>query len=106
MRQFMLTRLEKVVSGPGAVSAIAEELDRRNVTRAVLITGASLGRSALLSRVTQAMGARCAAVSTGAAQHAPGDAVRAMTDLLEAVDADGVVSFGGGASGAHRLGHA
>ena len=98
MRRFMLTRLEKVISGPGSVTAIAEELDRRNVTRAVLITGASLGRSTLLSRVTQAMGSRCAAVSTGAAQHAPGGAVRAMGELLDAVDADGVVSFGGGSA--------
>jgi len=50
LRQFTLTRLEKVITGAGAVTAIAEELDRRQVRREVVITGASLGRSPLLSR--------------------------------------------------------
>ena len=53
MQTFKLTRLEAVISGAGAVAALGEELERRGARRAVVITGASLGRSALLSRVTR-----------------------------------------------------
>ena len=98
MQTFNFTRLEKVISGPGSIAAIGEELDRRGVRRALVITGASLGRSPLLKQVTDALGERCAGVNARAAQHAPAGAVRAMAEQLEALDADAIVSFGGGSA--------
>ena len=94
--EFAFTRLEKVIFGPGKVAALGEELARRGVERAVVVTGATLGRSALLDRVTDAMDGRCAGVFAGAAQHVPVRTVRALTAELRRLDADGVVSFGGG----------
>jgi alcohol dehydrogenase len=94
----MFTRLEAVISGPGAIGQIGEELDRRGVSRAVVITGASLGRSLLLDRVTEALGARLVGVCPVAAQHAPAATVRQMTAILDERDADAVVSFGGGSA--------
>jgi alcohol dehydrogenase class IV len=96
MRQFMLTRLEKVICGAGAVVRLGEELDRRGATRALLATSASLGRSRLIDRVRQALGPRCAAVYAEAAQHAPAGRVRAMASMLGELHCDAVVSFGGG----------
>ncbi len=96
MRQFMLTRLETVISGAGAVQRLGEELDRRGATRALAATSASLGRSRLFDRVRQALGPRCVGVYTEAAQHAPAGRVRAMAGALEALRADAIVSFGGG----------
>ena len=96
MRQFFLTRLEKVVSGAGAIERIGDELDRRGASRALLVTGASLGRSRLLDRVRGALGARCQAVYAGAAQHAPAGRVRELSAALERSRSDSVVSFGGG----------
>jgi alcohol dehydrogenase len=94
--QFSLTRLEKVISGPGAIDAIGTELDRRAAARVVVITGASLARSSLIMRVKDAVGSRCAGISAEAAQHAPAAAVRQIARTLERLDADAVVSFGGG----------
>ena len=98
MQQFNFTRLESVISGAGSISAIGAELDRRGAKRAVVITGASLGRSRLLARVTDALGPRCAGVCANAGEHAPAGAVRTMAVELERLDADAIVSFGGGSA--------
>jgi alcohol dehydrogenase len=92
------TRLEKVIYGPGRIVTLGEELERRRVERALVVTTRSLGRSGLLDRVTHAAGRRCAGVFAGTAQHAPGETVRALTRELERVDADAIVSFGGGSA--------
>jgi len=96
MRQFLLTRLEKVVSGAGAIGTLADELDRRGARRALLVTNASLARSGLLERVRDALGPRGAGLYCGAAQHAPAASVREVAALLERTASDAIVSFGGG----------
>ena len=94
--QFSFTRLEKVVFGPGKIAELGPELERRGLGRAVVVTGRSLGRSKLLERVTGSMGGRCAGVFAGAAQHVPKQTVRDLTAELLRLDADAVISFGGG----------
>ncbi len=96
MRQFMLTRLESVISGAGAIERLGTELDRRGATRALIATSASLGRSRLIDRIRQALGPRCAGIYAEAAQHAPAGRVRAMAAALESLRGDAIVSFGGG----------
>src|SRR5579872_7521911 len=93
MSEFNLTRLEKVISGPGSVDAVGAELDVRGVTRAVIVTGTSLGRSHLLARVQDALGARCVGVSSEAAEHAPAGGVRAVAKLLSELQADAIVKI-------------
>ena len=73
-----LSRLERVISGPGKIEALANELDRRNLKRAIVVTGKTLGKSPLLAKVTGALGARCACVFTGVRQHVPISAVREL----------------------------
>src|SRR5579863_9907437 len=94
--EFSFTKLEKVIFGPGKIDALGRELERRKLKRAVVVTGKTLGKSKLLDRVTAAMGARCAAVYKGAAQHVPAATVRELTAEMKRVDADCVISFGGG----------
>ena len=94
--EFSFTRLEKVIFGPGRIDALGKELERRKLDRAVIVTGKTLGKSKLLDRVTAALGARCAAVYKGAAQHVPAHTVRELTAEMRRVDADAVISFGGG----------
>ncbi|HTW38225.1 MAG TPA: iron-containing alcohol dehydrogenase [Steroidobacteraceae bacterium] len=96
MRQFMLTRLEKVISGAGSIERVGAELERRGVQRVLLVTSASLGRSRLLEPVRRALGSRCETVYERAAQHAPAGRVRELSALLERAASDAVVSFGGG----------
>jgi len=94
--EFNLSRLERVISGPGKIEALGNELDRRNLKRAIVVTGKTLGQSALLGRVTGALGARCAGVFTGVRQHVPISAVRELIAEAERLNADCLVSFGGG----------
>jgi len=94
--EFAFTRLEKVVFGPGKVAELGPELERRGLKRAVIVTGRSLGASPLLQRLVQAMDGRCVGVFTGAVQHVPSQTIRDLAAELLRLDADAVVSFGGG----------
>ena len=94
--EFALPRLERVISGVNAVDGLGDELVRRNIVRAVVVTGRTLGASRLLNRVTRPMGDRCVAVFTGARQHVPASSVAELARVLGEQNADGVVSFGGG----------
>jgi alcohol dehydrogenase len=94
--EFNFTRLERVIFGPGKVDALGNELDRRGLERAVVVTGKTLGASKLLDKVTAALGARCAAVYKGAQQHVPLRTVGELVDEIKRTSADCLVSFGGG----------
>jgi alcohol dehydrogenase class IV len=94
--EFNFTRLERVIFGPGKVESLGRELDRRELRRAVVVTGKTLGSSKLLDHVTDALGPRCAAVYKGAQQHVPLHTVVELVAELKRVDADSLVSFGGG----------
>lgn len=93
---FTLSKLERVMSGPGKVAALGEELERRGLKRPIVVTGKTLGGSPLLGKVTGAAGARCAVVFKGARQHVPRSTVDELQRLIESTDADSLVSFGGG----------
>jgi len=56
---FNLSELERVMSGAGKVAALGHELERRGLKRTIVVTGKTLGGSALLEKVTGAAGARC-----------------------------------------------
>jgi alcohol dehydrogenase len=94
--EFNFTRLERVIFGPAKVEALARELDRRGLKRAVVVTGKTLGRSKLLERVTGTLGPRCAAVYKGAQQHVPLATVKELVTEIKRVDGDCLISFGGG----------
>jgi alcohol dehydrogenase len=93
---FTLSRLERVISGPGKVGTLGEELERRGLKRAIVVTGKSLGNSPLLEKVTGALDARCAAVFKDARQHVPRSVVGQLEAEITRLDADSLVSFGGG----------
>jgi alcohol dehydrogenase class IV len=94
--EFNLSRLERVISGPGKIDALGNELERRGLERAVVVTGKTLGSSPLLAKVTGALGSRCAAVFTRVRQHVPLSAVRELLAEIERANADCLISFGGG----------
>jgi alcohol dehydrogenase len=93
---FSLPRLERVVSGPGTIDTLGDELDRRGATRVVVVTGRTLGASPLLDRVRRPIGERCVGVFATARQHVPASTVEDLARLIDRERADGVVSFGGG----------
>ncbi len=94
--EFQFPRLERVVSGVGTLSNLATELDQRHLTRAVIVTGRTLGASALLDRVTGPLGDRCVLIYKQAKQHVPSCTVVELARAIEQHRADCVISFGGG----------
>ena len=94
--EFNLSKLERVISGPGKVADLGNELERRGLQRAIVVTGKTLGASKLLNNVTQAAGARCISVFKNAKQHVPRTSVNELQALIDQSNADSLVSFGGG----------
>src|SRR5579863_2599213 len=94
--EFNFTRLEKVTFGPGKAASLGQELERRGLKRALVVTGKTLGASRLLERVTAAAGPRLAGVFKGASQHVPSHTVAALVAEYKRIGADSMVSFGGG----------
>ena len=93
---YRFTRLESVVFGAGSIASLGAELQRRHASRALIVTGNSLGRSRLLDTVKRAAGAALAGVFTGAVQHVPSKTVGSLVDEARRVGADSFISFGGG----------
>ncbi|HLK49096.1 MAG TPA: iron-containing alcohol dehydrogenase [Bryobacteraceae bacterium] len=94
--EFNLTRLERVIYGPGKVAALKEEMERRKLERAVVATTEIVAKLPILQQVTGALGSRCAGVFTGVVQHVPRGTVNALAEELKRLNADCVVSLGGG----------
>ncbi|HEY4365315.1 MAG TPA: iron-containing alcohol dehydrogenase [Bryobacteraceae bacterium] len=92
--EFNLTRLERVIYGPGKIGALGAELERRELKRALVVT--TLGGFPILDQVTAAAGSRLAGVFTGVVQHVPRSTVDALQAEIERLDADCLISFGGG----------
>jgi alcohol dehydrogenase len=94
--EFNFTRLERVIFGPGKIAALPNELDRRRLNRALVVTGKTLGSSKLLDTLTLALGPRCMGVYKDAQQHVPLKTVRGLISEINRTDADCLISFGGG----------
>src|SRR5688572_22171939 len=94
--QFDLPRLERVISGVGALESLEGEVVRLGIQRAVVVTGRTLGASDVLRLVTASLGARGVAVFTGSRQHVPAASVADLLRFMGEHEADGLVSFGGG----------
>src|SRR5579862_9820683 len=94
--EYYFTRLETVIFGVGKVESLGRELSRRGSKRTLIVTGKTLGRSKLLDKVKTAAGPALAGVFTGAAQHVPSKTVAELVAEARRVDADAMVSFGGG----------
>jgi alcohol dehydrogenase class IV len=94
--EFNLSRLERVIYGPGKIAALKDEMERRGLKRAVVVTTDVVAALPILNDVTGALGSHCASVFAGIIQHVPRGTVNDLQREIERVDADSLVSLGGG----------
>lgn len=94
--EFNLSRLEKVIYGPGKVAALKDEMERRGLKRALVVTTEAVAGLPILQQVTGALGSHCAGVFSGVVQHVPRSTVNELEKEIERVNADCLISFGGG----------
>lgn len=94
--EFNLTRLDRVIYGPGKIAELKNEMERRGLKRALVATTDVVAKLPILKQVTDALGPYCISVFDGIVQHVPRGTVNDLAKEIERVDADSVVSFGGG----------
>jgi alcohol dehydrogenase len=94
--EFNLSRLERVIYGPGKIAALKDETDKRGLHRALVVTTDVVAALPILNDVTGALGSRCAGVFAGVVMHVPRKTTELLQQEIERVNADCLVSFGGG----------
>lgn len=94
--EFNLSRLERVIYGPGKIAALKDEMERRELHRALVVTTDVVAELPILKGVTGALGSRCAGVFTGVVMHVPRKTTEVLQQEIERVNADCLVSLGGG----------
>ena len=89
--------IERVVYGPGRVSALAEEVARLGARRVFVITGRTLAtKTEIVRRVEGLLGERHAGTFAEIGQHAPSEGVAEAVRQAREAGADALVSVGGG----------
>lgn len=94
---FHFLPIEDVHYGPGCLSGLGQSLAQHQVKRALLIASKTLNReTSLVSALKTAAGGRVAEVFDGTTQHVHRQSVLAAIEAARAIDADAIISFGGG----------
>ncbi|MGB1884904.1 MAG: iron-containing alcohol dehydrogenase [Gammaproteobacteria bacterium] len=94
---FTFLPIEDVHYGAGAINGLETALAHAGVSRALLITGTTLAtKTDLVERVQSTAGGRIAGVFHETVQHVHRGSVIRAIEAARAVDADGIISFGGG----------
>lgn len=89
--------MEEVVYGQPAAEALAAQLDRIGAQRALLMVSGTLNRTTdEIAKIKDALGSRCAGVFDAMPAHTPRAAVIAATEQARAIQADIIVTVGGG----------
>jgi alcohol dehydrogenase len=94
--EFNLSRLERVIYGPGKIAALKDEMERRDLHRGLVVTTDVVAELPILKEVTGALGSRCAGVFAGVVMHVPRKTTELLQKEIERLEADSLISFGGG----------
>ena len=94
MHRFLM--MERVVHGRPAAAALAEEVDRLERRRVLVVTNRSLAKSTLLAGLAASLGERCAGCFSRVTAHGPRRCVIDGAEAARAANADLLVAVGGG----------
>ena len=88
----------RVFSGADCLPRLERELARLGASQAVIFTGNTLSRGPLVEMVRAGMGNRCAGVYAGVRAHTPRTGVEEAAAELRRLEADAIVTVGGGSA--------
>ena len=91
-------RVERIVSGPGSIAKLPEEIERLGGTRALLVISPSVAKTFLLERIKSGLGGKCVAVFDEVKPHSPTDSIVAAVERAREARIDVLVSVGGGSA--------
>lgn len=96
VRRFDIPRVERVLEGPGALAALAEEVDERGARRVAVLSGRSVAALPELDGLRTALGDRLVVERDDVHPHNPSASVAELVAAVRAAGADMVVAIGGG----------
>ncbi|MBU3738135.1 MAG: iron-containing alcohol dehydrogenase [Rhodoferax sp.] len=88
----------RVFHGEDCLAFLQRDLARAGVRRAVVVCGRTVGRSAELQLLRDALGDLLAGISPSAREHSPVAGVEEAAQFMEAVACDAIVAVGGGSA--------
>jgi maleylacetate reductase len=89
--------MDEVVFGEPAAGAIAAQMDRLSASRGFLMVSGALRRETdEIAKIQEKLGPRCAGLFDEMPQHTPREAVIAASEAARAVEADLIITIGGG----------
>ncbi len=89
----------RVFGGDDALAQLPSEVDRRGVSRLLIVCGRSVARETnLIARSRDLLGPRCAGVFDGVVARSPLPAVQAGVEVAREHDIDGIIAIGGGSA--------
>lgn len=91
-------RVERIVSGHGAIGKLAEEIERVGGTRALVVISPSVARTFLFDRIKSGLGAKCVAIFDEVKPHSPTDSIAKAVERARDARIDVLVSAGGGSA--------
>jgi alcohol dehydrogenase class IV len=91
-------RVERIVSGPGSIAKLPEEIERLGGTRALLVISPSVAKTFLLERIKSGLGGKCVAVFDEVKPHSPTDSIVKAVERARDARIDVLVSAGGGSA--------
>ena len=91
-------RVERIVSGPGSIEKLAQEVERVSGTRALVVISPSVAKTFLLDRIRSGLGAKCAAIFDEVRPHSPTDSIAKAVERARDARIDVLVSAGGGSA--------
>jgi alcohol dehydrogenase class IV len=91
-------RVERIVSGPGSIEKLSEEIERLGGTRALLVISPSVAKTFLHDRIKSALGTKCAEIFAEVKPHSPTESIGKAVDRARDSRIDVLVSVGGGSA--------
>jgi alcohol dehydrogenase len=88
----------RLYSGVDSLVALRRELDRHKCGRAVVVCGATVGRSNALVSLLEQLNTTVVKVSTSARENSPLSGVEATAEAIREHEADAIIAVGGGSS--------
>lgn len=96
VRRFDIPRVERVLEGPGALVALADEVAERGARRVALLTGRTVAGLPELDALRRGLGERLVVERDDVRAHNPSGTIGEIAAAVRDADADLLVAVGGG----------
>jgi alcohol dehydrogenase class IV len=91
-------RVERIISGQGAIGQLAEEVERLGGSRAMVLISPSVAKTFLLDKIRAGLSNKYVALFDQVKPHSPTDSIYQAVEVARGAEVDVLVSAGGGSA--------